>query len=627
MVAGRHGADIIIIGAGHAGVEAAVAAARMGADALLITQSIETIGQMSCNPAIGGLGKSHLVREIDALGGIMAEAADEAGIQFRVLNASKGAAVRATRAQTDRALYKAAVRERVENQADLRLVQQEVVNFNVESGRVVGVETALGVCYTAKAVILTTGTFLGGLIHVGTSSLAGGRAGERPATQLAVRLRDMGFDVGRLKTGTPPRLDGRSLDLKVMEVQPSDDPLPVMSFVGEAGEHPVQRPCYITHTNPTTHDIIRAALKDSPLYSGRIEGVGPRYCPSIEDKVVRFSERRSHQIFMEPEGLNTQEYYPNGISTSLPFEAQVALVRSIKGCEAAHITRPGYAIEYDYLDPRGLWPWLETRQVEGLFLAGQINGTTGYEEAAAQGLLAGINAALKVSGRGHWVPSRREAYLGVLVDDLITQGVTEPYRMFTSRAEYRVLLREDNADARLTPKGRELGLVDERRWCAYEARQARVAALTGALRSARVAPASTLAKQLEDRSGTQISRNQSAFDLLRRPEIGAGILRSVMEPEIEPHAHSTDWERVKTEASYAGYLPRMEREIEQLRMREATPIPKGFAFNAVKGLSAELVEKLEQRAPENLAQASRIDGMTPAALSILLVYLRRDEAA
>lgn len=627
MAEERLGADIIIIGAGHAGVEAAAAAARMGADCLVVTQSIETIGQMSCNPAIGGLGKSHLVKEIDALGGIMAQAADEAGIQFRVLNASKGAAVRATRAQTDRTLYKRSVRERIEQQANLRLVQQEVVDLRIEKGRVLGVETALGVFYAAKAVVLTTGTFLGGVIHVGKRSLAGGRAGERPATELAQKLRDIGFELGRLKTGTPPRLDGRTLNLAIMDVQPSDDPLPNMSFVSDAGVHPTQRPCYVTHTNPRTHEIIQSALKDSPLYSGRIEGVGPRYCPSIEDKVVRFAARSAHQIFLEPEGLNTQEYYPNGISTSLPFEAQRALVRSIKGCEAAHIVRPGYAIEYDYLDPRGLWPNLESRPVEGLFLAGQINGTTGYEEAAAQGLLAGINAALKLSGREAWVPSRREAYLGVLVDDLTTQGVTEPYRMFTSRAEYRVLLREDNADARLTPKGREMGLVDDERWRLFQQRQARVAALTSALRSARIAPASPVAKRLERRCGARISRNQSAFDLLRRPEITADTLCAVMEPELKLLAQTTDWERVKTEASYAGYLPRMEREIEQLTMREATPIPKAFNFQAVNGLSAELVEKLEQRKPGNLAQASRIDGMTPAALSILLVYLRRDEAA
>ncbi len=623
----NQGADIIVIGGGHAGVEAAAAAARMGVDTLLITQSIETIGQMSCNPAIGGVGKSHLVREVDALGGIMALAADEAGIQFRVLNSSKGAAVRATRAQTDRSLYKAAVRHRVEGQANLRLVQQEVFNIQIEDGRVLGVETALGVFYAAKAVVLTTGTFLGGVIHVGLQNIAGGRAGERPSTELSTRMRELGFALNRLKTGTPPRLDGRSLDLQGMDVQPSDEPLPVMSFMGERSAHPEQRPCHITHTNTRTHEIIRAALKDSPLYSGRIEGVGPRYCPSIEDKVVRFSERRGHQIFMEPEGLNTQEYYPNGISTSLPFEAQIALVQSIKGCEEAHITRPGYAIEYDYLDPRGLWPWLEARSLAGLFLAGQINGTTGYEEAAAQGLLAGINAALKVTARETWVPSRREAYLGVLVDDLVSQGVTEPYRMFTSRAEYRVLLREDNADARLTSKGRELGLVEEERWRVFQERQARVSSLASALRRARVSPRSTVARRLEAESGAQVSRDQSAFDLLRRPEIGSGVLRDALQSELDSEARTDDWEQVKTEASYAGYLPRMEREIEQLKQREATPIPSGFSFRTLGGLSAELAEKLEQRKPCNLAEASRIDGMTPAALSILLVYLRRDQAA
>ncbi|MEJ8569468.1 tRNA uridine-5-carboxymethylaminomethyl(34) synthesis enzyme MnmG [Elongatibacter sediminis] len=614
--------DVIIIGGGHAGTEAALASARAGAATLLLTHNIETIGQMSCNPAIGGIGKGHLVREIDALGGVMAHAADAAGIQFRTLNSSKGPAVRATRAQCDRNLYRAYVRQTVEGQANLAVFQASVDEILVSGDRVTGCRTAAGVIFEAPAVVLTAGTFLAGRIHVGEESTPGGRAGDAPAGALADNLRDMDFPVGRLKTGTPPRIDGKTVDFTRLSEQPGDDPRPVFSFDGSRDDHPPQVSCWITHTSERTHEIIRAALHRSPMYSGTIEGVGPRYCPSIEDKVVRFAERTSHQIFVEPEGLRTRELYPNGISTSLPFDVQVELVHSIAGFEQAFITRPGYAIEYDFFDPRGLHPHLETRRVRGLFFAGQINGTTGYEEAAAQGLVAGVNAARQVRGDTPWVPRRDQAYIGVMIDDLVTLGTLEPYRMFTSRAEYRLQLREDNADARLTPVGREMGLVGDPRWEAFSRRQERLAAERERLRAIWVSPANELGSDVAERLGIPVSKEVRALDLLKRPEVAYGGLMAV--PGIGP---GVDDERValqlEIEVRYAGYLDRQEAEIHRRRINEAVEIPDDFDFSSVRGLSAEVSEKLAAVRPANVGQAARIPGLTPAAISLLLVHLKR----
>jgi len=617
--------DVIVVGGGHAGTEAALAAARIGASTLLLTQSIETIGQMSCNPAIGGIGKSHLVREIDALDGAMARATDRAGIQFRVLNGSKGPAVRATRAQADRVLYKQAIRQIVESTPNLRVFQGSVVDLVIDADRVRGVVTQSGLTFDADAVVMTTGTFLGGLIHVGLDHHPGGRAGDAPSNALAARLRALPFRVDRLKTGTPPRIDGRTVDFSVMQVQPGDEPVPVMSLIGSAAEHPRQVPCHITHTNARTHDIIRGGLDRSPLYTGVIEGIGPRYCPSIEDKIVRFADKASHQIFVEPEGLSTFELYPNGISTSLPFDVQVELVRSIEGFESAHITRPGYAIEYDFFDPRDLKYSLETKAIDGLFFAGQINGTTGYEEAAAQGLLAGANAALQVAGKPDWCPRRDEAYVGVLVDDLINNGTNEPYRMFTSRAEFRLVLREDNADVRLTERGRELGLVGDERWAAFRAKRDRVDAIRETLRRHVVAPGDTMAIEIEQRCGESIGRPTDLLALLRRPKITMDVLSAIA--VALPSSDDPAAEQIEIDVKYQGYIERARDDIERVRRHEDVRLPDDFDYGAIAGLSTELKQKLAQARPDNLARAARIPGITPAALSILLVHARKARAS
>ncbi len=614
--------EVIVVGGGHAGTEAALAAARAGARTLLLTHNVETLGQMSCNPAIGGIGKGHLVREIDALGGLMARAADRAGIQFRTLNARKGPAVRATRAQIDRQLYKREVRRALESQPGLTLFQQAVDDLVLESGRVAGVVTQMGLRFDAPCVVLTVGTFLAGKIHVGLTSYPGGRAGDPPALALASRLREMALRVERLKTGTPPRIDGRTVDYSRLTVQPGDEPAPVFSFLGSASEHPRQVPCWITRTNERTHEVIRAGLDRSPLFTGVIEGVGPRYCPSVEDKVVRFAERASHQVFLEPEGLETAELYPNGISTSLPFDVQHALVRSIPGLERAHITRPGYAIEYDFFDPRDLRPWLETRQVEGLFFAGQINGTTGYEEAAAQGLVAGVNAALRVRGREPWWPRREEAYVGVLIDDLVTRGTNEPYRMFTSRAEYRLLLREDNADLRLTPVGRALGLVDDARWQAFEAKREAIENERERLGGTRLRPEALPAAEALAVLGQPLARDCTLMELLRRPEVTYDALMRL--PGAGPGvADAAVAEQLEVQAHYHGYIERQAGEVARQRRSEDLALPEDLDYGDVRGLSNEVRQKLAAQRPVTLGHASRIPGVTPAALSLLLVHLRK----